>query len=123
MMHPGLFEWLASGERGVSSNTIVTHLTGINALGAWPYPSHPLDPDDLRRCRLLFLAVPSLRAEFPRMAMCSNEWAALVRRWSDLCQLMDSEAPRWPRREWAACPKTYALMKELEESARGGRSA
>lgn len=57
--YPGLTSWLASGERGISSNTIVTCLTGINALGGH-WHSHPLDPDDMTRCRKLLERVPLL---------------------------------------------------------------
>lgn len=43
-------EWLRSGERGISSETIFSTITGLelNQCG-----SHPLDPADFRRCSLL----------------------------------------------------------------------
>jgi hypothetical protein len=109
----GLVEWLAGGERGISSNTMVTHLFGINALGDWPWPSHPHDPADLRRCRLLIQQVPEVGRELPRMATCSAEWAALVAHWDELCALLDKEL-RDPRR---SAPLTYRRMRELIESA------
>lgn len=103
--------WLANGERGVSSNTIFTHLTGIDALYGWD-PSHPHDPDDLYRCRLLLQQVPELRARLHEMATCSPVWARLVAHWDELCELMDAEAPDWPKRGSRA-PKTYRRMREL----------
>lgn len=52
--HPSLpieaTRWLASGERGASSDAIFYQLTGV-ATG--DKTSHPHDPADLRRCRLL----------------------------------------------------------------------
>lgn len=114
-----LVRWLANGRRGVSSNTIVTHLTGINALSAWVGASHPLDPDDMTRCRWLLKEVPELAANFPDMRTCSPEWAQLVKHWDEICQLMDSEFPKWEDgRYGGSCPKTYRLMRELIDTAR-----
>lgn len=109
--YPGLTNWLASGERGISSNTIVTCLTGINALGGY-WHSHPLDPDDMTRCRKLFERVPLLAIEFPRMADQSKEWAVLVENWKAICDLMDREAPHW-RDGQGSCPDTFSLMNFL----------
>ena len=72
--------WLAVGERGTSSNTIFTRLTGVNAMGDMR-PSHPHDADDARRCCLLLDDVPELVAQFAKMAEASPEWAALVADW------------------------------------------
>lgn len=103
--------WLANGERGVSSNTIFTMLTGINALGDW-HSDHPHDPDDLRRCRLLLEQCPQLKNVFPEMAMVSKEWKLLVKHWDSLCETMDIECPEW-REKRGSAPKTYAMMKEI----------
>lgn len=81
--------WLASGERGISSNTIFTHLTGVDALRDWGM-DHPHDPADFRRCRLLVAQVPELRPLLPRMADVSPVWAALVNRWDEICACMDT---------------------------------
>lgn len=111
--HPALIAWLAGGERGSSSNTMVTHLTGLDALGRWGDPkSYPHDPDDLHRCRLLLEQVPLLRLALPQMATCSPVWARLVAHWDELCGLMDSEAPHW-RDGHGSAPKTYARMRAL----------
>lgn len=105
--------WLANGERGISSETIFTHLTGINALRDWG-GDHPHDPADLRRCRLLLDQCPALQAELPRMAGVSAVWGSLVQHWDELCALMDEEIPNWraPKRG-ALAPRTYARMKEI----------
>jgi hypothetical protein len=112
-----LVRWLASGQRGISSNTMVTHLTGIDAMGQWSRRDHPHDPDDLHRCRLLLEEVTYLQLMLPRMATCSPAWAALVEHWQELCDLMDKEAPHWKDGHGSA-PKTYARMRELIEGAR-----
>lgn len=115
---PNLIQWLANGERGISSNTIVTHLTGINAMGQWGRRDHPHDPGDLSRCRLLLEQVPELRMPFvAHMATCSPVWAALTRAWDELCALMDEEAPHW-RDGRGSAPKTYRRMSELIDGAR-----
>lgn len=107
-----LVDWLANGERGVSSNTIVTHLTGIDAMGNWPCKSHPLDPDDLHRCRLLLERCPELLERFPMMGTLSPIWKRLVEEWGALCVMLDEEAPEW-RKGRGSAPKTYERMKAL----------
>lgn len=103
--------WLASGERGISSNTIFTRLTGVDALGDW-CQSYPSDAWDLRRCRLLLEQCPELAAKFPEMAKASKKWAALVRDWDMICKTMDEELPDWrtPPKSSTA-PRTYKLIK------------
>lgn len=82
-------KWLASGERGISSNTLFTVLTGVDALRNWGM-DHPHDPADFRRCRLLLEQVPELRPLLPKMSQVSAVWAALVARWDDICACMDN---------------------------------
>lgn len=112
--NPGLSEaaarWLAHGERGVSSNTLFTHLTGIDALRDW-HKDHPYDPADLRRCRLLLEQVPELVPLFHKMSEVSKEWAALVKNWDTICATMDEEAPNW-RTKGERAAKTYELIKQ-----------
>ena len=106
----GLLEWLASGERGMSSNTMVTHLAGISAGAA---SSHPYDPADLRRCMLLLDRVPELKWRMQRMRTVSKEWNALMDVWDDITTSFLTEAPdnwRDPRAHWRA-PRTYKLMQ------------
>lgn len=107
--HDALTVWLLNGERGLSGNAMVGHITGVG--GA---TNHPLDPDDLRRCRLLVEQVPVIRAFLPRMATCSPVWARIVAHWDELCSLMDAEAPDW-RKGRGSAPQTYALLQKLRE--------
>ena len=114
--------WLAGGRRGISSNSIFSHLTGMDARAGWARPSAPLYPVDLGRCRRLLDACPELRAALPRMAELSPTWAALVAEWDELCALMDEENPGW-RDGWGAAPRTYHRMQALRESARNPEPA
>lgn len=112
---PGLSDaatkWLANGRRGISSNTIFTVLTGIDALRGWE-KDHPYDPADLDRCLLLLEAVPELKPEMHRMAQVSKHWAALIKRWDELVECHVTEVGiGWTKAKSA--PKTYALMREI----------
>ena len=108
--------WLATGRRGLSSNTLFTFVTGFDAEGDHGH-NYPHDPDDLSRCRKLLEQCPELVSCLPRVAAAGAEWAALVPRWEELCALMDDEAPEW-RLGRGRGPKTYALMKEFINGAR-----
>lgn len=109
-----LVEWLAHGERGVSSETMVTELTGVYALrSSWGSP--PSDPSDFKRCEKLLRQVPSLRPALGRMAEVSKEWARLVSRWYDIVGTLEEEIPGIfddPDVRGSA-PRTYELMKEI----------
>jgi hypothetical protein len=110
-MFPGLLGWLAGGSRGVSSNTIVQHLTGIQTLRGWS-PDVPADPDDFDRCLRLFRDVPLLRFELYRMASLSPKWAALVDNWEAIeVSHLDEVGLGWTKAREA--PRTYALMRNV----------
>jgi hypothetical protein len=87
-------QWLANGERGLSSETIFATITGMK-VGDYPDKSHPYDPGDLRRCRLLLDACPEIAERLSLMALVSSAWAALTPRWQELCAVMDEETPNW----------------------------
>lgn len=60
-------DWLARGERGISSETIVSRLSGI-PVGTYRWSSnYPHDPADFRRCELLLRWVPVARIGLPAM--------------------------------------------------------
>ena len=110
--------WLASGERGSSSNTMFTHLTGFDAecMRGLPAPfwknQHPSDPDDLSRCRLLLEDCPELAADLDKMKTCSDVWKSLVENWNELCLMMDKEAPNW-RQGYGEAPETFRMMRKM----------
>ena len=109
-------KWLASGERGQSSNTLFSILTGVNALTSGGL-SHPSDPDDFKRCEKLLRQCTELRADLWRMKGITPAWGPLVERWDNIVELFESEVPgvldcgEWPFRVPAT--KTYELMKSL----------
>jgi hypothetical protein len=114
LAHKGLVEWLAFGERGVSSNTIVQTLTGIPAAtDGWL--DHPMDPGDFRRCELLLRQVPTLRPLMPAMGARSRQWAALVAHWDELVQLCEADLPGifTDHAPNGRCARAYARMNEL----------
>lgn len=116
--NPGMSEaavrWLAHGERGVSSETIFTRLTGVNALGTRSSRGdHPYDPSDFRRCRLLLEQVPELVPLLPKMAEMSPKWANLIQAWDEICKAMDLESPDWREPgNGQAAPTAYQLIKK-----------
>ena len=98
-------EWLATGERGQSSEAIA-----ITVLGGAPYPHWPRDPGDLRRCALLLDAVSEAWWDGV-LVLVKREphWLALARWWPDLVALLREEigpdlrkAGRFDRRRPAA---------------------
>lgn len=112
---PGALSWLASGERGASSEAIFERMTGL-PVGPSLRGAYPLDPGDLRRCRLLLEAVPAFRARLSEMADVGPVWAGLVARWEELCAIVDEEAPEW-RKGSGRAPRAYAVMGEIEKAA------
>jgi hypothetical protein len=109
-------EWLRKRERGSSSNAIFEKLTGLPC--GSQLLSHPYDPDDLRRCRLLLAAVPQFRHDLEKMAEVGPEWAELVAIWDLLCITMEVEIAAFGDR----CPETYRLMREAIERGRKKRT-
>lgn len=109
-------QWLATGERGMSSEAMFHHLTGIQCrkVSDWrdDRAAHPYGPTDLRRCRLLLEQVPELQMLLQNMATLSKPWARLIRDWDVICSTMDAETPSWRTPDHsAAAPKTYTLIK------------
>lgn len=107
--------WLVRGEVGTSSKQMAFWLAfGTRTSNI---VSHPSDPDDMDRCLKLLNAVPELRERLPLMADVSKEWAALVARWDEIESLqLDEIGLNWVKARSA--PKTYALMREILDSAR-----
>ncbi|KHJ74672.1 hypothetical protein [Rhodococcus sp. Chr-9] len=108
--------WLASGERGISSEAIVSHLTGHQVGRPWAGADHPWDPDDFYRCEMLLRAYPLARLAFPAMKSRSEVWARLVDAWDELVALGEEEVPgifSGPARGRA--PRMYARMRQIRE--------
>nr|BDD45676.1 hypothetical protein 3 [Prochloraceae cyanobacterium]BDD46471.1 hypothetical protein 16 [bacterium] len=110
-------QWLASGERGLSSETIFQSIHGITILAPHELTT-PRDPADLRRCRLLLEQSPVIAEQFHSVMSRVSGWGALVAHWEDLCALMDDEAPQWrDGKKSHSCPRTYQKMKTLADLA------
>lgn len=111
-------QWLATGERGLSSETLFSYLTGHDIQDKGDENCYPHDPDDLRRCMLLLDQCQELKPNLPRIVQAGPVWAALFARWDELTAAFEAEVPDWRGRNWSA-PKTYALMKEIIKPAGG----
>lgn len=106
--------WLETGERGISSAAMVSHLTGVQVEPTSTNSDCPHDPSDLRRCELLLRAVPEARAHLSAMASRSAQWAALVEAWDELVQTAEAEHPHaFTSGARGSAPATYARMREL----------
>jgi hypothetical protein len=104
-----VIDWLANGEVGISSNTMAFWLAFEKTVDD---SSHPHDPADLDRCLKLLQRAPLLRAQLPKMAQVSREWAALVARWDEVERShLDEVGLGWTKAHSA--PKTYKLMREV----------
>lgn len=109
---PGAMEWLATGERGSSSEALFTRLSGISTTdGGEIEIDHPHDPSDFSRCRFMLEACPGLMPSLQDAAGMSAEWAALVGKWDLICETMDQETPNW-RTHGGRSDKTYAIIKQ-----------
>ncbi len=120
-LEPAAQDWATVGDVGASSATIFTWMTGVKLdhygdrdAAAMP-TAFPLDPADLRRCRLLLEAVPSFAERFDAvMPKASPTWAALVNAWPNLCSTMDEECPTWRKPTGhEVCSETYVLMRDV----------
>lgn len=93
--------WLASGERGMSSEAIVSRLTGAR-VGRYSHGDHPWDLGDFRRCEQLLDAVPLARLSFPLMRDVSPQWDALVPVWDEIAALAKTSSAEAGQRLRAA---------------------
>lgn len=110
--------WLARGERGISSEAIVSHLTGETVGRNYGFSDHPYDAGDFRRCERLLRDHPLARMAFPAMATRSREWATLVEHWDELVALMEEEVPGVFEHPRGSAPRTSRRMSELFEAVR-----
>ncbi|WP_181275984.1 hypothetical protein [Brevibacterium oceani] len=109
-----IVHWLATGERGVSSEAIVSHLTGVPVGGRPGSGGYPYDPADFNRCHKLLERCPQLRIELHRMAELGPVWASLVERWDNITRLFLAEVEQGTGR----APRTYKVMQSLREGGR-----
>jgi hypothetical protein len=101
-------EWIASGDTGLSSETIWHVLSGRPFPSKHFRPSKPMDPADFGRCHRLLDKIPEWRARLPEVAAKYPAWSALVGAWDELTELYLEELPT------GRCPKLYDRMQALE---------
>jgi len=113
--YPGLREWRLNGEHGISSEAIADRLQYGETSMVWRGSNYPRDPSDFRRCELLLRRAPSMRAGLPLMADQGPEWAALVKNWEAIAQMIESEVPGAfdGRPPYALAYRSYAYMQYL----------
>ncbi|TXG96117.1 MAG: hypothetical protein E6R08_10110 [Nevskiaceae bacterium] len=82
-------KWLATGNRGRSSEAMCRAIFGVPVDGDGSGWRHPLDADDFRRCLGFLKAVPEARKQLVLIADKSPTWASLVEHWGELEALYD----------------------------------
>ena len=102
-----LNSWLATGERGISSEAIASKLSGINIVNPIWATTYPCDPSDFGRCLKLLDAVPEFKPRLPEMMSVHPVWAKLLENWDELERLYKEEY------KTGKCPKLYARMQEI----------
>lgn len=112
MLPESVTSWLMNGERGISSEAIVSHLYKIplNQYGL----DHPYDPDDFKRCVKLLRWSPEVRERFGEMRTASRQWARLVDHWDEIERTFVEEVGEdWNWLRGKTAPRTYFLMKRI----------
>lgn len=80
-------DWLVNGQTGLSSMSIVSHVTGNPCHGFFkglPNDFVPLDYGDFDRCVRLIKAVPLVRPHLHVMRDVSDEWKRIIDRFDEL---------------------------------------
>lgn len=109
-MHPKyrqIGEWLAKGDVGISSKTMVAIALGAES-GRF---DAPYDPSDFYRCYELVKQVPAIRNSFDDIAKKVPAFAGILRDWGSLCKLFDDEKAS------GMCHLTYDRIKALRAEA------
>ena len=88
-VNQNLNAWLKFGDRGISSEAIVSKITGLNLTGRHGL-QHPYDVADFRRCCELLQAVPELKNRLFEMESASPQWKRFVENWDEFEGLLES---------------------------------
>ncbi len=87
-------KWLANGERGISSETILGHLIGVQIS---KYKHAPSDPSDFNRCLKLIEQCPELRPLLKHICDISQEWFIVYSNWDVLEEMMKEARLIWAK--------------------------
>lgn len=109
-----IVEWLASGERGASSEAMLQAITGIPC--AYDPHAYPLDSDDFRRCLVLLEKCPELKDGMDKVAAISPMWKLFVIHWQSLADAMETSHPTW-REVYRGSPQVTFMIRELRKVA------
>ena len=107
-----IVEWLASGETGISSETIAFRALGTK--NGDPFgEGYPHDPDDFIRCLTVanLLSDETRAAVLDALSLTCKEWATVVTNWRKWeRELLAEMGGSLVDIEGKSAPKTYALM-------------
>ena len=107
-------EWLANGDRGLSSNSMVSVIVGVECnKSGWSGIYHPSDPSDFDRCYKLLCAVPEIKENLHRMKQASEVWANIVDNWDELAMMLIDMKERRKQGIKPVANGMYEFMKEL----------
>jgi len=104
-----MLEWIRTGERGSSSETIFEVMAEHALQSEDRQGFTPRDPADFRRCYQLLEVIPEWKADLQKVANCYLEWQPLVDNWPELERLYLIESASPDRR----APKLYQLLARL----------
>lgn len=84
-------EWLANGSISDGSRTMAAIALGARS-GVFDVPC---DLSDFERCYVLVSTVPEIRDDFPIIARCVPQFAAILRDWDRLCAIYEKGSSHW----------------------------
>lgn len=99
-----VLEWLAAGDAGVSSETIVSVMMDLRV----SMVDIPHDPSDFGRCHRLLEWVPEFRPRLGEVAAKYPDWAPLVESWDRLTAIYLRDPDRG-----GTSPELYRVMQGL----------
>lgn len=113
-----ILEWFATGERGLSSETIARHLIGQPHTGRKTFNGiwTPSDPSDFRRCMLLVESLPDPAAAIEQCRSLSQAWACLVEDWAEITKTLKREMADESLKGMAK--QTYEMIQASHDKAK-----
>ena len=116
-LHERVLLWMACGDTGCSSETLVQRLSGIvNPKNT--DPNHPYDRADFGRCVRALEALPELRTRLHDAEDLSSTWALIIQKWDHLETLYRSNDSQDKRSCDQAISEILKNIKQTDETAR-----